>query len=106
MEEAKLGIDVERRGLLIVEGAQPLQPAAAGRSELDALTDDIGNGCALAHLHDVLVTDAPRQRDLQTSPAARRTQRAAWGRARWGSLGPPAVAKRTNPHPSPRDDLR
>ena len=58
-KEAQGGVDVERRGLLVVEGAEPLEPAAAGAAQLDALPDDVGDRGALAHLDHVFVADAP-----------------------------------------------
>ena len=51
------GVDVERRRLLVVEGAQALQGAAAGVAERDVLRDDVVDARLLAHLGDVLLAD-------------------------------------------------
>ena len=51
--------DVERRRLLVVEGAQALQRAAAGPAEGDVAGDDVVDARLLAHLRDVVLTDPP-----------------------------------------------
>src|SRR5215467_3111454 len=50
---------VERRGLLVVERAQPLQRAAAGAAELEVLAHHLVDGGPLANELDVLVADPP-----------------------------------------------
>lgn len=44
VEQAARGGDVEGRGLLVVEGAQALQGAAAGVAELEVLPHHVGDG--------------------------------------------------------------
>ena len=72
-------VDVERRRLLVVEGAQALQPAAAGRAQLHGLADDVGDRCPLAHEDDVLVTDAPSHFGVLPPPRRARAGTAGWG---------------------------
>ena len=55
--EAGLRAHVEARAALVVEGAQPLQRADAGRLERDALTDDVGDVGARLHLVDIGLED-------------------------------------------------
>ena len=57
VEELARGLDVEGRGLLVVEGAQALERAAAGLAERDVAGDDVVDACLLAHLGDVVVAD-------------------------------------------------
>ena len=57
--EAERGIHGERRGLLVVEGAQPLQPAAAGVAQRDVVADDLLQRHALTDRSDVLVANPP-----------------------------------------------
>ncbi len=52
--------NVERRGLLVVEGAQPLQVAAPGRAQRHGLADHVGNRGAVADQCDVLVLHPAR----------------------------------------------
>ena len=62
-------VDVERRRLLVVEGAQALEPAAAGAAQLHArLDDDVGQLGALADGDDVLVADPPCHRASALPP--------------------------------------
>src|SRR5581483_3268819 len=51
--------DGERRRLLIVERAQALEVAAAGRLERDLLGRDVDDRRTLAHQRDVLVANPP-----------------------------------------------
>ena len=51
------GLIVERRAALVVERAEPLQAAAAGRLERDVVAHDLVDPGPLAHEDDVLVTD-------------------------------------------------
>ena len=57
--ELARGRDVERRRLLVVEGAQALQRAAAGVAEGDVAGDDLVDARLLAHLGDVVLADPP-----------------------------------------------
>ena len=57
VEERRGRGDVERRGLLVVEGAQALQRAAAGVAEGDVVGDDLVDARLLAHLGDALLAD-------------------------------------------------
>src|SRR5262249_59146042 len=50
--QATGGSDVEGRRLLVVEGAQALERAAAGVTELEVLADDLVDGRALADDRD------------------------------------------------------
>jgi hypothetical protein len=50
--------DVERRSLLVVERAQPLQRAATGPAQGDVFADHLVDPIAVAHLGDVTVPDA------------------------------------------------
>src|SRR5215207_10308280 len=65
---AKRG-DVERRRLLVVERAQPLQRAAAGTLEGEVLAHDLVDARPLANRCDVLVTDPPGHPWSLRSPA-------------------------------------
>ena len=56
-KKPRAGVDVERRRLLVVERAQPLQGAAAGVAQRDVLRDDLVDARLLAHLGDVLLAD-------------------------------------------------
>src|SRR5690606_25687964 len=50
-------VDVERRGLLVVEGAEPLEGARTGTFEGDVGRDHVVDARLVAHLGDVVVTD-------------------------------------------------
>jgi hypothetical protein len=52
------GRDGERGGLLVVERAEALEVAPAGRLQRDVLGDDVGDRSAFADQRDVLVSDA------------------------------------------------
>ncbi len=52
--------DVERRGLLVVEGAQSLERAATGVAQLEILPDHLVDGRLLADECDVLIADPAR----------------------------------------------
>ena len=58
VEESTTGGHVERRGLLVVEGTQALQRAAAGVAEGDVRRHDVVDLGLLAHLGDVVLADA------------------------------------------------
>jgi hypothetical protein len=49
--------DVERRGFLVVERAQPLERVPTGPAQRDVLADHLVDPVALADLHDVVVPD-------------------------------------------------
>ena len=66
--EALAGGHVERRGALLVEGAQPLEAAAAGPLEGDVLAHHLVDAGPLAHQRDVLVADAGHGRDPTGGP--------------------------------------
>ena len=57
VEELTRRVDVERRGLLVVEGAQALQRASAGPLERDVLGHDVVDPRLLAHLGDVVLAN-------------------------------------------------
>jgi hypothetical protein len=71
VEELALRVDVERRGLLVVEGAQALQRAAPGGPEGDVVGDDLVDADLLTHLRDVFLAN--------TSGHARSLRRGADG---------------------------
>ena len=71
---------VERRRLLVVEGAQALERAPAGRAQRDVLADDLLDAGALADLRDVPVRDASSHA-AESRPPPRRHGR---GRDRCG----------------------
>ncbi len=58
VEKSTTGGHVERRGLLVVEGTQALQRAAAGVAEGDVRRHDVVDLGLLAHLCDVVLADA------------------------------------------------
>ena len=68
---AERGVDVERRRLLVVERAQPLERPAAGVLERDVVGDHLVDPGALAHQRDVLVLDQPGHGRESTSRAGR-----------------------------------
>ena len=57
VEELARRVDVERRGLLVVERAQALERPAAGPLERDVLRHDVVDPRLLAHLGDVVVAN-------------------------------------------------
>ena len=63
-------VDVERRGLLVVEGAQALERAAAGGAEGDVVGDDVVDLGLLTHLRDVFLANPAGH--VRESTAARR----------------------------------
>ncbi len=69
--------DVERRGLLVVEGAETLQRATTGVAQGDVGPDDVVDLRLLAHLCDVVLADA-------SCHVAESTGRGGPGRRRWG----------------------
>jgi hypothetical protein len=77
-------VDVERRRLLVVEGAQALQAPAARRAQLHRLADDVGDRRALADEDDVVVADAPSHSHAPgVSP---RTRAGCWGKCPVGEV--------------------
>ena len=59
---------LERRGLLVVEGAQALHVAAAGGAQLDPLADDLLDAGPVAYGEDVLADDPTGHARESTEP--------------------------------------
>src|SRR4051794_15505687 len=70
MEQVSRRRDVERRRLLVVERAQPLQAAAAGTLELEGLADDLLDPAALPDQRDVGGPDPPAPGHQPAAPVA------------------------------------
>ena len=84
VEEPAAGVDVERRGLLVVERAQALQRAAAGGAERDVVGDDLVDPGLLAHLRDVFLADPSGHAAESTAAGLTRSGRIPrdlWGTA-------------------------
>ena len=62
VEVAVVGPDVERRRLLVVERAQPLQRVDACAAQLDVVTDDVLDADSLADGRDVAIGDPASHR--------------------------------------------
>jgi hypothetical protein len=75
VEETLCRRDGQRRSLLVVERADALQVAAAGRAQLDLLADDVVDGRLLTDQGDVLVPDPPHH--ASESRRGRRRSRCA-----------------------------
>src|SRR3954465_15624657 len=56
-EEPQRHVDVERWGLLVVEGTEPLHPSGAGGTKLDVVADDLVEWQPLTDRGNDLVTD-------------------------------------------------
>src|SRR5215469_13421168 len=67
VEKSTTRRDVERRGLLVVEGAQALERPAAGVAQLQVLAHDLVDGRTLAYGGDVLVADPASQLRLRSA---------------------------------------
>ena len=71
VEVPVVGPDVERRGLLVVEGAQPLQRIRAGAAKLNVFTDEILDIDLIADGGDVAIGDpAPPPRSVARHTAS------------------------------------
>ena len=66
VEVAVVGPDVERRRLLVVERAQPLQRVGAGAAQLDVVADDVFDADALTDGRDVAIRDPARPSRIQS----------------------------------------
>ncbi len=80
---------VERRRLLVVEGAEALLGAAAGVAQRDVGGDDLVDGRLLAHLGDVFLANPAGHGAESTAGAGARTRASTTGRFR---SVPPSVS--------------
>ena len=74
VEEPLAGADLERRRLLVVEGAQPLHVAAARGAQLHPLADDLLDAGPVAHREDVLADDPTGHAAESTEPVDARSR--------------------------------
>src|SRR3954452_19690281 len=72
MPELASRVDVERRGLLVVERAQALQRAPAGGAQRDVVRDDVVDLGLLTHLRDVFLA-YPAGHDRESTAAGRQS---------------------------------
>src|SRR5690606_27318006 len=71
VEEAARRSDVERGGLLVVEGAQTLEGPTPGLAQRHVGGDHVVDARLLAHLCDVVLTDAASHVAESTAPGTR-----------------------------------
>ena len=70
VEVAVVGADVERRRLLVVERAEPLQRVGAGAAQLHVVADDVLDADAFADGRDVAIGDPARPPVASLLPTA------------------------------------